>query len=538
MRSKKIPQLSEETLYQMGKAEKVQQHQLFDLQGEVQSIKENLTILENLQSETYATGRDILNELEGILEGLNNTDVSHMPVSEIEDAFAEYEKKRADESAVGKYDILKTQEIITHNNWDNYYENLSEYGNSVGIHDDEDPFLSALSSGEYRKLDDEINGEFERKTSIRNKLDLKFLAIAIALEVAKGLLFPIIANKAGYGESFDPDERLDHNDKSIKDATKKAQDDYRDKNVEKHGKGKWIEILYRTVPYDITSGTGSMENVNLHGGAHRLYTLGHDPILGWIFGTVNILTDVITISPGAVVAKSTPDKKIGNVLKFAGIQSYRVTRTPKMQVTPERVPMLEMFREGYQMTREDPMNLPVAIFVEGQHLKSDVNTKMGLPVPMLEVFNPDFASKLYSNNYDALCFARDMKIIGLSATVSIIFDIIIGLIHGLYYDPQKDGSRDLYEVRTRKILLIANTIGTSSNLIFTYFSKNVKNMDIGGLLVTLSHLFCDTRFFLNVKKEFVEKRMYEKIEEELKQLEKIEEDLLQYGLDHRQIYKT
>ena len=58
------------------------------------------------------------------------------------------------------------------------------------------------------------------------------------------------------------------------------------------------------------------------------------------------------------------------------------------------------------------------------------------------------------------------------------------------------------------------------------------------MLVTLSHLFCDTRFFLNVKKEFVEKRMYEKIEEELKQLEKIEEDLLQYGLDHRQIYKT
>ena len=27
---------------------------------------------------------------------------------------------------------------------------------------------------------------------------------------------------------------------------------------------------------------------------HRMYTLGHDPILGWFFGTANILTDCIT----------------------------------------------------------------------------------------------------------------------------------------------------------------------------------------------------------------------------------------------------
>lgn len=536
MGKKKIPQLDAETLYKMGKAEQVQQSQIFDLQGEAQAIADYLDILEDKQLESFGVGKVLIQELEGIIDALDGANLSRSSMLEIENAFLEYEKKK-DNSKITKYDIIKVREIITHNEWEKYYENLSEYGESVGINDTEDPFLSALSPAEYKKLDEEINGEFARKTSIKNKTDLKFLAIAIALEVAKGLLFPIVAEKAGYGQSFDPEDRLAHDDKTIKKAQKEANDEFRDKNIENHGKGKWIEFLYRTVPYDITAGTGAMEDVNLHGGAHRLYTLGHDPILGWIFGTANILTDVITISPGAVVSETVSDNKVANAIKLAGMRSYRVIREPKMMITPERVSMLAMFKESYDIAREDPMNLPAAIFTQGQHLKSDVNTKMGLPVPGMEVFNSDFASKLYSNNYDALCFARDMKIIGKSAVISIIIDTIIGLVHGLYYDPQKDGSRDLYEVRTRKILLIANTIGTSSNLIFTYFTGNVKSLDIGGLLVTLAHLFTDTRFLLNVKKEFVENKLYEKIAEEIKQLDLIEEELVKYGYSHRAIYK-
>ena len=346
-------------------------------------------------------------------------------------------------------------------------------------------------------------------------------------------MFPIVAGKAGFGDRFDPKDRLDHNDKSIEKAHKDANDKYRDKKLEKNSTGKWIEFLYQTVPYDITAGTGNMPDVNLHGGSHRLYTLGHDPILGWIFGTANIMTDVVTISPGAIVQSNN---KWAELIKVVGIRSYRVQRKPKMMILPERVSAVKMFKESYDVAREHPLNLPAAVFAEGQHLKSDLNTKKGLPVPILETFAPDFSSKLYSNNYDALCFARDMKIIGKSATLSLLIDMIIGLVHGLYYNPQRDGSRDLFEVRTRKILLIANTIGTSSNLIFAYCTKNVKAVDIGGLLVTLSHLFLDTKFLLDVKKEFVENKIYEKITKEIKELEKIEAELIKYGETHRAIY--
>ena len=536
MGKKKIPQLDSDSLYKMGKAERVQQSQIFDLQGEVQDITDNLDILERKQTETYDMGKELLEELEGLLEEIDGGKLTDNTYSAIEEAFSEYEKSLNDESDITKYDIFKAHEIITHNNWDRYYENLSEYGAGVGIEDDEDPFLTALSIKEYEKLDAEVNAEFAKKTSIKNKIDLSFLAIAVALEVAKGLLYPMIAEKAGYGNSFNPEDRLHHNDKSIEQAHKKANDEYRDKNKQKNGQGKWIEFLYRTVPYDITKGTGEMPDVNLHGGAHRQYTLGHDPILGWIFGTANILTDAITISPGAIVANGVSKKKLASIMKMAGIRTCRVSRNPVMHVTQERISMLEMFQESYKVIRENPMNLPAAIFTEGQHLKSDINTKMGLPVPAVGVFNPDFASKLYSNNYDALCFARDLKIVGESAIVSIIIDTVIGLIHGLYYNPQKDGTRELYEVRTRKILLIANTIGTSSNLIFSFFSKRIKTLDIGGLIITLSHVFMDTRFLLKVKKEFVENRLYEKIEDEIKELDNIEQKLIGYGEQHRRLY--
>ncbi|MCC8152422.1 MAG: hypothetical protein LIO96_13530, partial [Lachnospiraceae bacterium] len=167
-----------------------------------------------------------------------------------------------------------------------------------------------------------------------------------------------------------------------------------------------------------------------------------------------------------------------------------------------------------------------------------ITTKRGFPVPVVETFAPDFASNLYKEHYDALCFARDVKIIGKSAAISILIVTIIGLVHGLYYDSQKDGSRDLFEVRTRKILLIANTIGTSSNLIAAYLTQNAKGVDIGGLLVTIAHLFRDMRFLLNVKKEFGENRIYEKISGEIEKLNKIEEELMRYGYQHSGLYTT
>ena len=341
---------------------------------------------------------------------------------------------------------------------------------------------------------DEINAEFSHKTSITNRTDLSFLAIATALQVAKSLIFPYVAKQFEYGERFDASKRLAHDDKSIKEAQRAANDDFRDKHLQKNKAGYWINLLYQTPPYDTTVGSKDL-GINMGGGYHRLYTLGHDPILGWLFGTADILTDIITLN---------------------NFQSYRVERKPKIRITPVPVSLGTLFHESYQTIQDDPLNLPAAIFAQAQHLKSDEFTKVGLPVPILSTFNESFASTLYKNQYDALCFARDTKIVGASYAVSLMVDIIIGLTHSLFKPDDVD--QKIYEARTKKVLLISNSIATTSTIINATITKNPKNLDIGSLISTVGHLFADIRFIAKLKHEFIMQEIDKKLQEELNEI--------------------
>lgn len=364
----------------------------------------------------------------------------------------------------------------------------------------EDILTSAEMQAAYNNLD-KINKEFSSRTSIINKTDLIFLAVATALQTAKTLIMPTIGKKLSYGEKFDGSTRLAHNDKSIEKAHIKANDKFRDKYIEKHGTGKWIELLYQPVPYDVTRGSGNI-NFNMEGKYHRMHTLGHDPIMGWIFGTANILTDTISLR---------------------NMQTFRVTRNP-MVITPNIVMLPSLFLESKEMMDADFLNLPAALFAQYRHLKSDEFTKCGLPVPLVSTFDPEFAGSLYKSQYDTLCLARDVKIIGTSFTVSALIDMIIGLVHGLFYNANKEKNRTLYEVRTRKILLISSSIASASSIICAYITKNPKNLDLGTLLFTATKLFRDVRFFARVKQEFIENEFNKQMQAELEGIDKMLED--------------
>ncbi|MCM1540802.1 MAG: hypothetical protein NC121_06015 [Blautia sp.] len=361
-----------------------------------------------------------------------------------------------------------------------------------------------LSEGEIRSAFqelDEINRRFLKKTGIANKTDLSFLAVATALQVAKALVFPYVAEKYDYGKSFDPSERLAYNDKKIEETHRNANDKFRDKRLEKHGTGHWINLLYQTVPYDITKGSRDIGK-NMGGKYHRMYTLGHDPVLGWVFGTANILTDCITFNDFRTNRISRMDP---------------VTGKSRMIITPETVLIGTMFRECYDEVKADRLNLPAALFAQAQHLKSDEFTKLGLPVPVLSCINENFASKLYSENYDALCFGRDVKIVGASFVISKFFDIIISLTHGLFR--REDENKDLYEVRTRKILLISSSIASTSTVINAAITGNPENLDIGSLLNTVTHLFSDLKFMARIKQEYVESEISGQLEKEIAEID-------------------
>ena len=103
--------------------------------------------------------------------------------------------------------------------------------------------------------------------------------------------------------------------------------------------------------------------------------------------------------------------------------------------------------------------------------------------------------------------------------------MIISLTHGLFYRPDIDGSREHYEVRTRKILLYSDVISSTINLGYVGASAYMgneaawKKLDLGGLLVTLYRLFADVRFITRVKEQFIQQELDKKLEEEKKKID-------------------
>lgn len=94
-------------------------------------------------------------------------------------------------------------------------------------------------------------------------------------------------------------------------------------------------------------------------------------------------------------------------------------------------------------------------------------------------------------------------------------DSLIALIHSLFYK-EISGSRRLYEVRTRRILLYSNLIASSSNIIAAavaqYMGMDGKRIaDWGGYLNTLRHLAFDRKFINEVKRDFLKNELYDRI---------------------------
>ncbi|WP_460266702.1 hypothetical protein [Clostridium perfringens] len=127
---------------------------------------------------------------------------------------------------------------------------------------------------------------------------------------------------------------------------------------------------------------------------------------------------------------------------------------------------------------------------------------MGLPIPVINTVSPNFSSKLLKNGIDIYSVSRGMA-------MSSLINMIIAAIHGLFYDETKYPNRDIYEVKTRKILSYSNAIASASNIIYVAISAYlgnegaIKKLDVGGLIVTIYRLLSDSKFIREVKEEFV-----------------------------------
>lgn len=347
---------------------------------------------------------------------------------------------------------------------------------------------------------DSIDEQFEIATGL-NKTDVAFLLLATALQIGRWV---VIGELNGSISRQMEESRVAHDDQSIKDMEKEKRYEYKEKHKDdEHIKSKhrdWANIVFDSVPYDITRGSKNF-GINMEAGYHRIHTLGHDPVLGWIFGTMNILSDTITLD------------------KTYGLQTFKVEMMDKPKRWTGLYSGTQGFIDSIDSVKEDENRLPAAVFAQALHLKSDEYTKLGLPVPVLEAFVPNTANKLYKEGYDTLKLMKDIAVVGTQAVVAVLINMLISLIHGVFYKEDEYHNRDLYEVKTRKILMWSNIIASSSNAIAVagmevaaYFAENPElakkgwqYLDIGGYIITMYRIVSDTKFIRRVKKEFLEK---------------------------------
>ena len=204
---------------------------------------------------------------------------------------------------------------------------------------------------------------------------------------------------------------------------------------------QWAEHLSETckVPYGSTgyAGAGGVERIaGMFPKSHRFQSLGHDPVLGFVFGVLDIMRGTIT-----------------------GFSYDNLTHT-------------HTWMQGAVWSNLEPVGLIEAILRQIGHLISDVATPMGLPAPFMTLIQGinlgsfgeqertvgEIARWMYLNGYDF----RHFLVSGITpAVIEIALRAYIMLRH---YSEYGETKFDLTShPKYRSMLLMAHGIATLGN---------------------------------------------------------------------------
>lgn len=335
---------------------------------------------------------------------------------------------------------------------------------------------------------DEIDEKFEKCTGL-NKLDVSFLFLAVALQVVRQYTL------AKFSKRLDDQTAANNTIGHGEEHSNRKHKYYNPSLIEICGSKK-LKIPPCPVPFDANIGA----NGALRGGkqmGHRVTAIGHDPILGLVFGTANIATSTLTNKDLQSYHIYTNDM---------GRDYFRNKANTGLVLSKTKDKLLHEGLEGKE-------KVGASLLKEIIHLRSDIYTKNSLPLPIVTVIDAGLAADLAERGLDM----ANIVTVGKQMTFSVFINTMISMLHGLFYDESVEYSRKVYEVRTRKILSYSNFIASASNLI--YVGANVslgnedalKSLDIGGLAVTLYRIAADAKFIRQVKREFIEQEFFAQI---------------------------
>ncbi|WP_288957965.1 hypothetical protein [uncultured Treponema sp.] len=536
-----IAHLSTESLYSMANAVKAQSSQLESATDEISDISNGIKQLKQLHSEIKQ------------LQKKNLESISNLSPEDAQKLLQMMQTERNNTASKNESfsKIKRTKTILTDSDWDLYSNSILEYAKENGIDITTDIFASGLSQQEYVELEDEINEEFARVTKL-TKLDISFLFLATALQCCRQYLL------TNFKERLNDQDAANDAKEELKSKNEKEFAEYEGTftreeklNIKNHLYNPTLEeIVKNKVPFDINFGAKEIgSDISKFG--HRFSVLGHDPILGLIVGTANIATRTITDykfqsyhvqfginKVGTVQDKITCNAQTKLVFKYCKRKMFDEGSDLKELLKKEEDP-INLFNEG----SNGKLKIAVSLIKEIIHLKSDVRSTQSLPIPFISLKDPELAKQLSDYGFDA----ENIATVGKQATYSIMINSIIKMLHRLFYNQEKDINLDLYQVRTRKILLFSNLIATTSNVLIVAIGASIgaassnpdlvknslKKLDIGGFMVTMYRLVSDSNFILKIKQEFLENKLYEKTQKEFDEIEKTNSLLMSFEKMHR-----
>lgn len=381
-----------------------------------------------------------------------------------------------------------------------------------------------------------LDEEFERSTGLKGQ-DIRFLFIAIGLQVMRILLTNYLTTIEPAGTGNKMEERLheiqnsifthfngggDTNDKlfyaslnhiiSTPGVPYDATSFLTKKQIEKLSQNSyWNFDINELIQDNNGMFRGNPGVSGAKGANHRFSTLGHDPQLGLLFGTVNILTNTITSVGTPLLADEFNIPKIFTSIKTNHVvyTAEKITKRGVGHYTDPRIsiyaPTTYTIYQAMDRVVDQPEALVAALIKQVIHIGTDMFTPAGIQLPAANLI----LSKDKVEQITKYIGEGDIVKTSISARVAKLINSIISAFHTLTFDPNKEINSDIHSVKTKKIILYSNIIATSSNVVWiavNMASGNemaIKNIDIGGLITIFERLSLDQKFIRSVKEEFV-----------------------------------
>lgn len=352
-----------------------------------------------------------------------------------------------------------------------HYDNVEQYDYRKLVIPTEEEFQAAREK--YIEKYDTALKAFEEKSKF-TKTDWGILFVAAGLQI---LRWWFMDNKKGRFA----------NDKEAEKAWDKYVENTHDKLAESDYVPASIAQLVANfanhkVPYDVVARSERYkriyeESVGLSGANHRYKTLGHDPLFGLYFGTANIATNTLTKNDIPLLS------------------SYHV----KNGEINARTDIFHINKWTFELLQEKPEIIGASLITQIAHYSTDVFTKQGLPLPMINVVSPEASKWLIGKGIDTYSVTR-------GAAFAIAINRLVEMFHRLWFNRNSDDEK-LYDVRTKKILMYSNTLSSVINIGYVGATKDYTKLDVGGIAVALWKLFVNPRKIREIKYEFIHKTL-------------------------------